>query len=274
VIFSQRPGPLLAPFIRYYYQVEGSFGAIAALYPVPARSPGIIEFMFRTPFRVQRLPSDGVEQVVPIAVVGCQTHRRANLFLSGDVDAFTIVFGAGGFFSFFGVPAGELTDRDFGGEVVVGRALGELHDRLAEVRTIKDRAAVADRFLGARLADGTGPTAAISAARKIYRQNGLISVAALAAEAGLSERQFERRFQSEIGMLPKLYARVIRFEAALRLKAVRCERHWTEIAHTLGYFDQMHMVHDFQRLSGESPGAICDRLDMFVKPEVDTVGCA
>jgi hypothetical protein len=58
----------------------------------------------------------------------------------------------------------------------------------------------------------------------------------------------------------------------LRLKAARYERHWTEIEHALGYFDQMHMVHDFQRLSGESPGAICDRLDMFVKPEVDTVG--
>jgi AraC-like DNA-binding protein len=52
------------------------------------------------------------------------------------------------------------------------------------------------------------------------------------------------------------------------LKAAQPTTPWTQIAHTLGYFDQMHMVHDFNRLSGESPGLIFGQLDMFVKPEV------
>jgi transcriptional regulator GlxA family with amidase domain len=81
-------------------------------------------------------------------------------------------------------------------------------------------------------------------------------------------RQFERRFRHEIGIPPKLYARIIRFEAAVRRKAVAPAMRWTDIAHALGYYDQMHMVRDFNRLSGDSPTAICGQLDMFVRPEV------
>ena len=65
-----------------------------------------------------------------------------------------------------------------------------------------------------------------------------------------------------------MYARIVRFEAALRRKAAAPETQWTDIAHGLGYHDQMHMVHDFKRLSGDSPTIICDQLDMFVQPEV------
>ena len=90
----------------------------------------------------------------------------------------------------------------------------------------------------------------------------------LADRLGLGVRQFERRFRYEIGIPPKLYARIVRFEAALRLKAAAPETRWTDIAYALDYHDQMHMVHDFNRLSGDSPTMIGSQLDMFVQPEV------
>ncbi len=101
---------------------------------------------------------------------------------------------------------------------------------------------------------------------------GCVRVAELAHAAGLGIRQFERRFRHQIGIPPKLYARIVRFEAALRRKAAAPAMHWTDIAHGLGYHDQMHMVHDFTRLSGDSPTMICDRLEMFVRPEVAFAG--
>jgi transcriptional regulator GlxA family with amidase domain len=88
----------------------------------------------------------------------------------------------------------------------------------------------------------------------------------------LGIRQFERRFRSEIGIPPRLYARIVRFEAALRRKAATPAMRWTDIAHALGYHDQMHMVHDFNRLSGDSPTAMCGQLDMFVHPELISAG--
>jgi transcriptional regulator GlxA family with amidase domain len=96
-------------------------------------------------------------------------------------------------------------------------------------------------------------------------------MADLARSAGIGVRQFERRFAHEIGVTPKLYARIARFEAALRRKAATPKMRWTEIAHALEYHDQMHMVHDFNRLSGASPTAIGGQLDMFVQPELASV---
>src|SRR5687767_1559031 len=106
------------------------------------------------------------------------------------------------------------------------------------------------------------------AAVEILSRSGCVRVTELARSAGIGIRQFERRFRYEIGVSPKLYARIARFEAALRLKAAAPAMAWTDIAHALDYYDQMHMVHDFNRLSGDSPSVIGCQLDMFVRPEM------
>jgi len=54
-------------------------------------------------------------------------------------------------------------------------------------------------------------------------------------------------------MRPKLLARIARFEAALESKARSVTRSWTEVAHEFGYYDQMHMVHDFGEFTGQTP---------------------
>jgi len=56
----------------------------------------------------------------------------------------------------------------------------------------------------------------------------------------------------------------------LQRRAVSPTTRWTDIAHALGYHDQMHMVHDFTRLSGGSPESVARQLDMFVQPSVLT----
>ena len=255
--------------IRYYYQVQDRLGASSALQPVPARSPQIIEFTFGSPYRIQRSDAAAAyEDAHRIALVGAQTHRRLDLHLSGAIDAFTIAFEPGGFRTLFDVPVNELTNRDVDGRAAIGRELSELHERLAAARTFELRIEAANRFLGGRLPSPDPVSPTVWAARALHRNGGGASVIDLAASVELGVRQFERLFKEEIGMPPKLYARVVRFEAALREKAAGPRRLWTEIAHDLGYFDQMHMVHDFNRLSGASPSVICEQLDMFVRPEV------
>jgi transcriptional regulator GlxA family with amidase domain len=66
-------------------------------------------------------------------------------------------------------------------------------------------------------------------------------------------RQFERRFIQQVGMRPKLFARIARFESALESRARSVTRSWTDVAHEFGYFDQMHLVHDFAEFTGQTP---------------------
>jgi AraC-like DNA-binding protein len=192
--------------------------------------------------------------------------------MQGRVDAFTVVFQPGGVFGLFSVPAQELTNADFEAEAVLGRWFGELERRLGEVSSFTDRVCIADEYLRVRSSSHDSISVIAHTASEVLRNAGCVRVSDLAQTAGLGIRQFERRFRYEIGIAPKLYARIVRFEAALHRKAAAPGTQWTDIAHALGYHDQMHMVHDFNRLSGDSPSAICGQLDMFVHPELASAG--
>jgi AraC-like DNA-binding protein len=268
VILSSQPALALRHLIRYYYQVRNHLVGRTATQPVPARSPQAIEFTFGTPYEVRRLDRDGVRNAYPIALIGAQTFRRVELVMQGRVDAFTIVFQPGGIFRLFSIPAETLTNDDFDGEAVLGRKFGELERRMADVASFTDRVRIADEYLCARLPALACAGAIAHAASEVLLRGGCVRVSDLAHAAGLGIRQFERRFRYEIGIPPKLYTRIVRFEAALQRKSAAPETQWTNIAHALGYHDQMHMVHDFNRLSGDSPTGICGQLDMFVHPEL------
>jgi AraC-like DNA-binding protein len=270
VLFASRPAPALRHLIRHYYQVKDSLVGGVSLQPVPARSPQILEFMFGTHYQVRRRGCEAPENVRAVALVGARTSPSAELILSGNVDAFTIVFLPGAFSMLFGIPAVELTNGDFNGQEVLGQRINELHCRLGEATTFHDRVRAADNVLTAARPATETVSAIVHTARAIIRNEGSVRVSDIFHQTGLGLRQFERRFAHEIGVSPKLYARIIRFEAALQWRVVSPSMSWTEIAHELGYHDQMHMVHDFTRLSGDSPEAISSQLDMFVQPEVLT----
>lgn len=267
-MLSCRPTAALRPFIRYYYQVAAISEVGAAVQPVPARSPQAIEFTFGTPFEVKRLDRPDVRKAYPVALIGAQTYRRVDLVMRGNVDAFTIVFQPGGLSAMFSLPAATITNEDFDGEAVLGAWLGELARQLGDEISFAERVRIADRYLCARRPPAELASGISRAAKDLHVSGGCLSVSELAQKAGLGARQFGRRFRDEIGIAPKLYARIVRFETALRCKAAAPARRWADIAHSLGYYDQMHMVHDFNRLSSDSPTAIGSRLDMFVRPEI------
>jgi AraC-like DNA-binding protein len=115
-------------------------------------------------------------------------------------------------------------------------------------------------------------TDAISvAANGILQRQGHIRIDDVAGRSGLSQRQFERRFTAQIGVRPKLYARIARFEAALDSRARSHRKSWTEIAHTFGYYDQMHLIHDFERFSGETPTDLLTEVEKAHRAVIDAV---
>ena len=75
------------------------------------------------------------------------------------------------------------------------------------------------------------------------------------AETGLSSRRFIRLFSDEVGLTPKSFCRVRRFQRTVaRLHGLRAVD-WAETALACGYYDQAHMIHDFRDFSGLSPAS-------------------
>ena len=84
-------------------------------------------------------------------------------------------------------------------------------------------------------------------------QPALARVGAVRASAGLSDRRFNARFLAQVGLTPKRYGRVRRFQALLRALANGRDQPWVQLALEAGYSDQPHLAHEFRRLSGLTP---------------------
>jgi transcriptional regulator GlxA family with amidase domain len=87
----------------------------------------------------------------------------------------------------------------------------------------------------------------------IAANQGLISIEELTRQVGLGRRQLERKFALHVGVSPKLYTRIIRFQRILDLvqKAERFE--WPDVSVNCGYYDQSHLIRDFKAFSGRTP---------------------
>lgn len=88
-----------------------------------------------------------------------------------------------------------------------------------------------------------------------WRNSGgrLPAIAEVTDKIGLSWRRFVQVFSEEVGLSPKLFCRVQRFQRVLQIVRRECDVDWAEIALGCGYFDQAHFIHDFKEFSGINP---------------------
>jgi len=87
----------------------------------------------------------------------------------------------------------------------------------------------------------------------IFQNKGIVNINTLAQGANMSLRTFERRFADEVGMPPKLLARIIRFNNAVNTRMRHPGISWARLAQECGYFDQMHMIKEFKEFSSQTP---------------------
>jgi methylphosphotriester-DNA--protein-cysteine methyltransferase len=128
---------------------------------------------------------------------------------------------------------------------------------LLEARTVAGRFRVLEQALLARLAPtrsehATAVAYAVQALRAGGRQP---SVAAVAEQVGRSQSRFTQIFREQVGLTPKQFARVMRFQRVLLAVERGGPLRWGEMAAASGYFDQAHLIHEFRALSGMTPGA-------------------
>ncbi len=248
-----RPAPGLESFVRIYVQRAMKISGPPVVQPVTARAVPLMLFALGDSYKAlihhQRL----LKNSNSVTFVGPQTYRRVDLQLQGALEDFAIFFQPDGMYRLFSIPMYELINQDFEGHEVVGAFISQVYQRLGECRSFEERVTLVNELLWRRARASRDCDGISAAANQILVGGGRLAIAALADRAGLSMRQFERKFIERVGMRPKLFARIARFEAALDGKARFAARSWTDVAHQFGYYDQMHMVHDFAEFTGETP---------------------
>jgi AraC-like DNA-binding protein len=167
-------------------------------------------------------------------------------------------------YTLLGRAAGELGDSILGLDELLRRAAGPLVGRLHEAPDWAARFALLDRALADRLDEGPRPAPEVAWAwRELTRTEGRISVAALTAGTGWSHRHLVTRFRQQVGMAPKAYGRVLRFQRAVRLLRAPARRRFADLAAACGYYDQAHLNRDFRNLAGVRPTELAAEVNFF-----------
>ncbi|MBR1124325.1 AraC family transcriptional regulator [Bradyrhizobium lablabi] len=248
------PHPALRGIVRSFGERRASLGSAVLTWPLPARPHQIIDIYLAEPFKLRI--DDGALQIAPeTVVVGPQGARRIQLYMPKEIHLFNIHFQPAGLNRLVGIDMTLLVNEGIAARDILGRHAARLDDAIRLAPDFAARVAAAERWVGGLLRDNS-KDAIDAGSRLLMATGGRARIDAIVERSGLSARQFQRRFSLQIGLSPKLYARTIRFDAALSAHRREPAKSWTRIVHEAGYFDQAHFVRECRALVGMAPSEL------------------
>ena len=226
--------------------------------------------------RLERvLPDGSMELIINLRdedrhVFDPVTHRPRQAYhrswLSGPHSEFIVIdtapnasmigvhFKPSGASSFFGLPLSELQNSVVDLEIFWNGAARNLRDQLLEAPnpTAKFRI-LEDALLARWRCSAFRHRAVLHALDSFARDPQGITIGKVTAEIGLSARRFIEVFREQVGMTPKIFCRLRRFQHALEEIQHSREVRWADIATECGYYDQAHFINDFKEFCGVTP---------------------
>jgi AraC-like DNA-binding protein len=165
-----------------------------------------------------------------------------------------------GAYRLLGQSMDALVNRSVPLDQICGAWAVELTERLQAAPTWGDRFAALDAALGARLADARASSPEVAWAwRQLVRSGGRVPIATLSEELGWSPKRLIACFREQVGLSPKQVARLLRFQRVTNLIAATETPDWGALAQQCGYYDQSHLIQEFQRFAGDTPHGLLRR---------------
>lgn len=193
--------------------------------------------------------------VIPGCVVSGPRSEFFVIDTEGAAATMGVHFRPGGAFPFLGMPPNELNNQSVALEHLWGTASNRLRERLLEAQTAEAKFQTLECCLLEQLAKPLQRHPAVVFALNQFFGPRQPPVAHVVEQVGFSQRRFIRLFSDEVGLTPKLFCRVNRFQRVIQRLAATREIDWMDVALDCGYYDQAHFIHDFQAFAGLTPSA-------------------
>ncbi len=191
----------------------------------------------------------------PSMLVGAQSEYSI-IDTAPQASMIGVAFKPGGAFPFFKCPSNEFQDAHIPMECIWGAAADELRSRLLDAKAARLKFLILEQFLMDHAVRPLELHPAVAfALREFQDVPQLKTISQVADQTDLSPRRFIQVFNESVGLTPKLFCRIRRFQEVLQLINSGQEIDLTEIGLAAGYFDQAHFIHDFQDFSGITPTA-------------------
>ncbi|WP_436790921.1 helix-turn-helix domain-containing protein [Yinghuangia sp. YIM S10712] len=256
-----RPAPALRQYVESYigFDLRGLPAGVHC--GTPGRTLTAV-ISLSDPLQV----ADGVDDGSPVtrfsSVAGGLMCRSVGIHHDGRQHGVQISLTPFGARAIYGMPAAVLSHRLLSLDDLLGALGAELVERLRTATTWAARFTALDELLLRAVVRGDGgdrvrrvrPEVA-EAWRRLVAARGCVPVGTVAADLGWSRRHLTERFRDELGLSPKSFARVLRFEHAHELATARDPLPWADVATVSGYADQAHLARDWREFTGRSPTA-------------------
>ncbi len=252
---TARPAARLHPFVRSYVGWDETFAVPLCRRELPTElAPLIINF--GEPFRL-------------FAPGTTQRSAKMRSFITGAYDTYQVVESSGpskgvqvdltllGIRLLVGRPIEDMTNQAIAPEDALGSFATELVSRLYEAPTWDVRFDELDAALAARIDAGRPvPSQVRQAWHLIMASTGRIGMQTIVDDVGWSQRHFTQQFRHEIGVSPKVLARMLRFGRVVRAIRRDPRARLTDVALGAGYYDQAHLNRDTHEFAGVTPGTL------------------
>jgi AraC-like DNA-binding protein len=162
-------------------------------------------------------------------------------------------FRTGGAAPFFGLPLSELANHVVELDLIWKREILALREQLLETTTIDAKFRLLENYLITKAQSRLEPDKTIVAALHTLRSWPVTPLRELASRLGMSHKEMIARFDCRVGLSPKQTSRILRFRRSLDAAYHGTSVDWPDIALNCGYYDQAHMIHEFQQFAGMTP---------------------
>jgi len=222
---------------------------------------------------VQKIIPDGFTELIfhfgdPYKIkLGKQWKKQSNALLAGQItrhfllqnsgrsDVLGIKFKPTALTHLFDLNMSVITDKVVDAISVLPKEMSLLQNEFRELRSYHELVSKAENYLIKRLSSAPlKNTYADKAINLIFQKKGMVTVAELCASMKIGERQLENYFKKFVGLTPKFFCRIIRFNYIFDLVQEN-KQQWTSLAYEAAYYDQSHFIRNFKAFTGQSPSA-------------------
>lgn len=257
-----RPTVWLQPYVRYYWILNCNEKQDILTFPV-----GYSQLIFhrRSRFYIPELETKQAK----FSISG-QVNFPARIQSSGDVETIVVVFYPQAIGTMFNIPVSAFYNQEIDGYSLGDKSLNILADDVLNADDVAEAIKIIEKWLLSRLEDtAIYNFKRVGASLKHLFLDNAISVENMAQFACLSRKQFERVFFNAVGMKPKEYSSVVRFQRSLWLMQ-NDNRDFADIAYSCGYADQSHFIRECRHYSGTTPAELLKMQpvysDLFASP--------
>jgi AraC-like DNA-binding protein len=249
------PSPDLTDFVRIYRIIDFYFPDGQPDFPklYTPRPEICLQFYPKDKEKVQ-YPDDKTASMNKEMTISGQHTVTQGRFVGKDFLSVQVIFQPGTLFQLTGIPSNLLTNKSLNASDIFGNQAVFVNEQLFNAKYYTKMIQIVEDFLKQVIRQKNIYTHPVRKVARLMMQDAdKNSLDWYIKQSFLCQRQFDRKFDELVGVNPKRFLRIVRFDKAFRMKNRFPKKDWLSIAIECGYHDYQHLAKDYKEFTGLSP---------------------